>query len=91
MLTKSELDELRPWVTAMLQGGRGEVVEVALQCIGGSLSRQASSGVCVCMCPCVCACVCVCMDAYVRACMHACVMCGEVPEYFILWPVLQRS
>ena len=43
MLSKAELEELRPWASAILQGRR-EVVQVALDCIGGSLSRQASTG-----------------------------------------------
>ena len=48
MLTKKELEELRPWVNnqvaALLGFPESAVVNTALDCIGKSLNRQATTG-----------------------------------------------
>lgn len=48
MLTKKELEDLRPWVamqvTAVLGGLNSSLVDEALDCIGKSFSRQSTTG-----------------------------------------------
>lgn len=48
MLSKKELEELRPWVsesvTAFLGFSEDTVVNAALDCVAKSLSRQATTG-----------------------------------------------
>ena len=48
MLTKKELEELRPWVNsqvaALLGFPESTVVNTALDCIGKSLNRQTTTG-----------------------------------------------
>lgn len=48
MLTKKELEDLRPWVamqvTAVLGGLNPKLVDDALDCIGKSFSRQSTTG-----------------------------------------------
>ena len=48
MLSKKELEELRPWVSdlvkSMLGFSESTVVSAALDCVGKSLSRQATTG-----------------------------------------------
>ena len=48
MLSKKELDELRPWVSDLVRTVLGfsesTVVSAALDCVGKSLSRQATTG-----------------------------------------------
>ena len=48
MLSKGELEELRPWVSfrvaAVLGGHNLTVVNLVLDCIGKSLNRQAATG-----------------------------------------------
>ena len=48
MLTKKELEDLRPWVamqvTAVLGGLNPKLVDEALDCIGKSFSRQSTTG-----------------------------------------------
>ena len=48
MLSKKELEDLRPWVTDNVTNALGftesTVVDAALDCIARSLSRQAATG-----------------------------------------------
>ena len=48
MLTKKELEDLRPWVTSQVTAASGKlnvpVIDQALDCIGKSLSRQSTTG-----------------------------------------------
>ena len=48
MLSKRELEELRPWmsqtITEILGFSESIIVNAAIDCIGRSLSRQATTG-----------------------------------------------
>ena len=55
MLSKKELEELRPWVsrsvTQVLGFSEAIIVNAAIDCISRSLSRQATTGMGVVVCP----------------------------------------